>query len=119
MITTDKLRRIANDIDWHVFNHGGIPYELREIANEIDAENEKLHGEGKPIEEIVFGSPEHIAGLSREALESDFRYVVDRNKELEGLVDEFAAENKELRERMDDMRVFFELAMRELGIEVD
>ena len=49
---------------------------------------------------IVFGTPEHIAGLSREALEADFRYVQDRRMELEEACERLQAENAKLRELM-------------------
>lgn len=37
-----KLRTLANEIDWYVYDNGGIPYDLRKIADEMEAENAKL-----------------------------------------------------------------------------
>lgn len=48
--------------------------------------------------EIVFGTPEHIAGLSRRALEEDFRWVQDRRMELENECERLDVENAKLRE---------------------
>lgn len=50
------------------------------------------------MSEIIFGTPEHIAGLSRKALEEDFRWVNDRRMELEGECERLDAENAKLRE---------------------
>ena len=37
-----RLRGLADDIDWHMYDNGGIPRELRSIADEVDVENAKL-----------------------------------------------------------------------------
>jgi hypothetical protein len=37
-----KLRELANKIDWYIADNYGIPYDLRKIANEMEAENDKL-----------------------------------------------------------------------------
>ena len=50
------------------------------------------------MNEIVFGTQEHIEGLSRNALEEDFRWVNDRRMELEGECERLDAENAKLRE---------------------
>ena len=42
MSAAEKRRGLADDIDWYVFNNGGIPRELRAIADEMEAENAKL-----------------------------------------------------------------------------
>lgn len=54
------------------------------------------------MSEIVFGTPEHIAGLSREALEADFRYVQDRRTELEEACERLQDENGRLRSCLSD-----------------
>lgn len=51
---------------------------------------------------IEFGSPEHIAGLSRAALETDFRFVNDRRNELEDACEQLEAENTRLRSCLED-----------------
>lgn len=88
------------------------------------------------MSEIAFGTPEHIAGLSREALEADFRYVQDRRMELEEACERLQAENAELRELVRELYDELDAAtqydagggrgvvhefsdrMRELGVEV-
>ncbi len=52
------------------------------------------------MREIVFGSPEHIAGLSRKALEEDFRWMYSRMMEMEDICERLDAENAELRETL-------------------
>lgn len=37
-----RLRCLANDIDWHVWGDGSIPRKMRSIADEMEAENNKL-----------------------------------------------------------------------------
>lgn len=54
------------------------------------------------MSEIAFGTPEHIAGLSREALEADFRYVQDRRTELEEACERLQDENERLRSCLSD-----------------
>lgn len=54
------------------------------------------------MSDIVFGTPEHIAGLSREALEADFRYVQDRRTELEEACERLQDENERLRSCLSD-----------------
>lgn len=111
------------------------------------------------MSEIIFGTPEHVAGLSRKALEEDFQWVNDRRMELEGECERLDAENDKMRElvrglhmayvgalnecegmdegliwehcemvdaelakshaRFEVDRHRFDVAMRELGIEVD
>ena len=53
------------------------------------------------MSEIIFGTPEHVAGLSRKALEEDFQWVNDRRMELEGECERLDAENAKLREQME------------------
>lgn len=53
------------------------------------------------MSEIIFGTQEHIAGLSREALEADFRYVQDRRMELEEACERLQAENAKLLDELD------------------
>ena len=55
------------------------------------------------MSEIVFGTPEHVAGLSRKALEEDFQWVNDRRMELEGECERLDTENAELRELVRDL----------------
>lgn len=50
------------------------------------------------MSEIVFGTPEHVAGLSRKALEEDFQWVNDRRMELEGECERLDTDNAKLRE---------------------
>ena len=54
-------------------------------------------------DEIEFGSPEHIAGLSREALEQDFAWTVERNREVEDICERLDAENADLKKRLETM----------------
>lgn len=54
---------------------------------------------------IEFGSPEYIARLSREALEQDFAWMVDRNHELEGICDRLDAENADLKKRLETIYI--------------
>ena len=51
-------------------------------------------------QEIVFGTSEHIAGLSRKALEEDFRWVQKRCTELEVELQKRCTELEVERERM-------------------
>lgn len=37
-----RLRGLADDIDWHAFNNGGIPRDMRAIADEMETENNRL-----------------------------------------------------------------------------
>ena len=55
------------------------------------------------MREIEFGTPEHVAGLSREALEADFRWLVSRNDEVEGICERLIRENYELRKLVRDL----------------
>jgi len=79
------------------------------------------------MREIEFGSPEHISGLSREALEADLRWMVGRNHELEGICERLDAENAKLRELLAELYEEqcdecdswkYRDRMRELGVEV-
>lgn len=56
-------------------------------------------------DEIEFGSSEHIAGLSREALEQDFAWVVDRKREIEAICDRLDAENADLKKRLETIYI--------------
>lgn len=60
------------------------------------------------MSEIIFGTPEHVAGLSRKALEEDFRWVNDRRMELEGECERLDAENAKLRDGAYAMRQLYE-----------
>lgn len=81
--------------------------------------------------EIVFGTPEHIAGLSRKALEEDFLWVQNRRMLLESECERLDSENAKLREACADLLHMAEShdpewlhwpelhdELRELGIEV-
>lgn len=48
-----RLRGLADDIDWYVFNNGGIPRDMRAIADEMEAENTKLRELCKRFAEYV------------------------------------------------------------------
>lgn len=50
------------------------------------------------MSEIIFGTQEHVAGLSRKALEEDFQWVNDRRMELEGECERLDTENAKLRD---------------------
>lgn len=52
------------------------------------------------MSEIIFGTTEHVAGLSRKALEEDFQWVNDRRMELEGECERLDADNAKLREQI-------------------
>lgn len=56
------------------------------------------------MSEIIFGTPEHVAGLSRKALEEDFQWVNDRRMELEGECERLDAENARLQSQADEWR---------------
>lgn len=66
--------------------------------------------------DFEFGSQEHIDGLSREALEADFRFVVDRMREAECEWERLKAENEKLRELVRQMypgaKAFLQLGVR-------
>lgn len=67
------------------------------------------------MSEIEFGSPEHIAGLSRKALEEDFLWAQARREELKGICERLDAENRWLRGRVEDLEEF----VQEMGGYVD
>ena len=69
--------------------------------------------------DFEFGSQEHIDGLSRNALEADFRFVVDRMREAEGEWERLKAENEKLRELAHDFALFAEDAVNKYGIELE
>jgi hypothetical protein len=50
-----KLRMLANEIDWNVYDNGGIQYDLRKIADEMEAENAKLREYAESYAKVVEG----------------------------------------------------------------
>lgn len=48
------------------------------------------------MKDIEFGSDEHIKGLSRKALEEDFKWVCSRMLEMEAECERLDAENEKL-----------------------
>lgn len=48
------------------------------------------------MKDIEFGSDEHIKGLSRKALEEDFKWVCSRMLEMEAEYERLDAENEKL-----------------------